>query len=97
MIPTTDITSFTDVRRHLRERLDGLKRTGRPLYVTTNGEPDAVILSPALFDALRAKAELADSLAVLDRSTQDIRHGRVKLLRKGVREVSDELGLNVER
>ncbi len=37
MARSTDITSFTDLRKNLRQRLDGVRESGRPLFVTTNG------------------------------------------------------------
>jgi prevent-host-death family protein len=66
MIRTTDITSFTDFRSRLRDHLDQRKATGRPLFVTTNGETEAVVLSPSAFDELMDQADLARSLALLD-------------------------------
>ena len=82
MIRSTDITSSTELRQNLRVHLDRLKSTGRPLYITTNGETDAVILSPRIFDELVEKAELADRLATIDKSVEDIKAGRVRPLRE---------------
>ena len=76
MTRSTDITSFSDFRAHLRDHLDQRKATGRPLFVTTNGETEAVVLSPAAFDELTDQAELARSLGVLDKSMEDIKAGR---------------------
>ena len=76
MTRSTDITNFTDFRTRLRDHLNQRKATGRPLFVTTNGETEAVVLSPAAFDELVEQAELSKSLALLDRSTEDIKAGR---------------------
>jgi len=94
---TTDITSFTEHRKHLRDHLRQIRATGRPLYITTNGQTDAVVLSPEAYDELADKAELAESLAMLDRSQEDIRHGRTHPAKQALRRIAEELGLNLDR
>ena len=97
MTRSTDITSFTEFRAHLRDHLDQRKATNRPLFVTTNGETEAVVLSPSAFDELMDQAELAKSLAVLDRSMEDVKAGRGQPLKQAVREIAAELGLKIDR
>ncbi|MHC4409895.1 MAG: type II toxin-antitoxin system Phd/YefM family antitoxin [Planctomycetota bacterium] len=97
MTRTTDITSFTEHRRRLRDHLDQVRRTGRPLYVTTNGETTAVVMSPEAYDALADRAELAESLAQLDRSAVDIDEGRTAPAKHALKKLADELGLKLDR
>ena len=97
MARSTDITSFTEHRRHLRDHLEQVRRTGRPLYITTNGTTDAVVMSPEAYDALADKAELAESLMQIDRSIADIRAGRTTKARSTIRKLAKELGLELER
>ena len=97
MTRSTDITSFTDFRARLRDHLDERKATGRPLFVTTNGDTEAVVLSPEAFDALMDQVELSKSLAVLDQSEEDIRAGRTRPAKAGVEKVAAELGLKLNR
>jgi len=97
MTRTTDITSFTDFRARLRDHLDQTKATSRPLFVTTNGEIEAVVLSPAAFDELTDQAELAKSLAVLDRSVEDIKAGRTRPAKSALRQIAKELNLKLDR
>jgi prevent-host-death family protein len=97
MTRSDDITSFTDFRSNLRDYLDQSKSTGRPLFVTTNGETEAVVLSPAAFDELVSQAELAKSLATLDRSIDDVKAGRTKPAKAAVRCIADELKLKLDR
>lgn len=94
---TTDITSITEHRQHLRDHLNQVRTTGRPLFITTNGETEAVVLSPEAFDALAEKAELAESLRMLDRGMEDAQAGRGRPLEDAVREIASELGLKLER
>ena len=67
------------------------RETGRPLYITTNGETNAVVLSPEAFD------ELAESPAMIDGSTEDIRHGRTRPATPALKKIADELGLKLNR
>lgn len=92
---STDITSFTEHRQHLRDHLNQVRKTGRPLFITTNGETDAVLLSPEAFDELAETAELAANLKTLDRSMDDIREGRVRPLEQAVREIARKLDLKL--
>jgi prevent-host-death family protein len=92
---TSDITSFTECRRNLRARLDQVRSTGRPLYVTNRGETDAVILSPKTFDELAEKADLLESLQALDRGIEEMKAGRAESLETAVRGIADELGLDL--
>ena len=96
MTRTTDITTFSDLRQNMRERFDRLKQTGRPLFVTSNGEPDAVLLSPEAFDSLSANAEIAEDMAAVERGMQDVRAGRVQDFRQAIRDIADRLGLKIE-
>ena len=97
MARSTDITNFTEHRKHLREHLTQVRETGRPLYITTNGETDAVVLSPGAYDELADKAELAESLAMIDRSIEDIRAGHTQPAKPALKKIAEELGLKLDR
>lgn len=97
MARTTDITSFTEHRQHLRDHFFQVRESGRPLYVTRNGKTFAVVLSPDAYDELADKAELAESLARIDRSTEDVREGRAQLVKPALQKIADELGLKLRR
>ena len=97
MARSTDITSFTEHRQHLRDHLNRVRETGRPLYVTTNGETHAVVLSPEAYDALADKAELAESLARIDRSREDIAERRTQAAKPALKKIAEELGLSLDR
>jgi len=49
-----DITSFKEHRANLRSHFDRARETGRPLFVTSKGHPDAVVLSPEAYDDSRS-------------------------------------------
>jgi prevent-host-death family protein len=97
MARSTDITSFTEHRKNLRRHIRQVRESGRPLFITTNGETDAVVLSPEAYDVLADKAELAESLAMIDRSSEDIAAGRTRPAKAALKKIADGLGLRLER
>ena len=97
MTRSIDITSFTEHRQHLRDHFKKVRETGRPLYITTNGETAAVVLSPEAYDLLASKAELVESLSMIDSSMADIRDGKTQDLKPALRRIAAELGLNLDR
>ncbi len=92
---STDVTSFTAHRRNLRDHLNQIRATARPLFVTTNGETDAVVLSPEAFDELAEKVELAESLMMLDRGMEEVAEGKVRPLGEAVRKIAADLDLKL--
>ncbi len=88
---STDITSFSSHRQHLREHLDRVRSTGRPLFITTHGETDAVLLSAEAFDQLVEKAELAESLKLIDRGMEQVETGEGRSLKDAITEIAAKL------
>ena len=97
MIPTFDTASFTDFSTHLRDHLDERKSTHRPLFITNDGETEAVVLSASAFDELIDQAEMGRSLSMLDRSVAEIKAGRTRPGKAAIGEIADELKLKLER
>jgi hypothetical protein len=52
---------------------------------------------PKPSDARADEAELAESLALLERSKLDIDHGRTQPAKQALHKIADELGLTLER
>lgn len=96
MARSTDITSFTEHRQHLRDHIRRVQETGRPLYVTTNGVAAAVVMSPEAYDALADKADLLESLITIERSMEDVRSGQGVSFKDAIRGVAKDLGLSLD-
>jgi prevent-host-death family protein len=45
-----DIRSVTDLKRHTREILQQIHKTGRPVVLTVNGRADAVLLDAKTYE-----------------------------------------------
>jgi len=87
-----DITSVTEHRQHLRDHINQVKETGRPMFVTSGGTAEAVVLSPQAYDALIEEVELARSVISLDESMQDVKAGRTRPMRDALKEMIEEFG-----
>ena len=97
MTRSSDITSFTEFRAHLRDHLNQRKTSNRPLFVTTNGETEAVVISPSAFDELMDLADLGRSLTQLDQGMEDVKAGRTRPAKKALRQIARELRLKIDR
>jgi prevent-host-death family protein len=97
MARTSDITSLTDCRQNFRAHLNRVKRTGRPLFITTNGQAEAVILSAKAYDELADQADLEGILADIERSEADIRAGRVRTPDESRRATAKKLGITLRK
>ncbi len=97
MIRAEDMTSVAEHRGRLRDHLRQVNETGRPLFITANGETEAVVLSPAAYEALADQAELARSVAMVEASMEDIKAGRTINAKQAIHEIAEELGLSLER
>ncbi|MEA1965354.1 MAG: type II toxin-antitoxin system Phd/YefM family antitoxin [Candidatus Aerophobetes bacterium] len=47
---TEDIKSVSDLKRKTHEVFKQMHRTGRPIIITVNGKPDAVLLDAKVFE-----------------------------------------------
>ncbi len=75
---TEDIKTVSDLKKHMREVLDQLHRTGRPVIVTVNGKPDAVLLEAAVFEKKLKALNLSLFLAEAE---EDVHAGRTRSAR----------------
>lgn len=69
-----DILPIGDFKAHVSEVMRALKRNRRPLVITQNGRPAAVVLAPADFDLLTARDRF---LAAVEEGLADVEAGRV--------------------
>ncbi len=62
-----------------------------------NGQTAAVVLSPEVYDALADKAELIESLIMIDRSLEDIHADHKQSAKPALKKIADDLGLTLDR
>jgi len=84
---TQDIQPLTTFRNNSVEFLKQLKQTKRPIILTVNGKPEAVLQDPAEYQRLRNLAAAASAEEGIRQGLEDLAAGRTR----PAREVFDEL------
>lgn len=78
-----DIRPITDLKKHTREVLDQVRKTGRPVILTVNGRADAVILDAKTYERHLKASNLA---RLLGPAEADVAVGRTRPMRAFLRE-----------
>ena len=90
---TEDIHPMSEHRAHLSEHLRQVQETGRPMVITQNGRPAAVVLSPAKYDELLRAADIA----AIREGLADAEAGRGQDAKTALREIASKHGLILDR
>ena len=69
---TQDIHSLTTFKRSSADLMKRMKKTGRPLVLTINGKAEAVLLDPAVYQAV---ADQLDTVARIRRGLAQAKRG----------------------
>ena len=72
---TEDFKTVSEVKKNLRSVLEQIKNTGRPVVVTVNGKPDAVLIDVETYERKLRSLNLVGFLAG---GEEDIQHGRTR-------------------
>ena len=72
---TRDIKSVTDLKKKTNEIFRQIHQTGRPVIITVNGRPDAVLIDAEVFEKKLKALNLGTLLSV---SESDIKSGKVR-------------------
>jgi prevent-host-death family protein len=78
-----DIRPVTDLKKHTRELLDQVRKTGRPVILTVNGRADAVLIDVKTYEKHLKASNLA---RLLGEAESDIAAGRTRPIRTFLRE-----------
>jgi len=71
---SNDIVPVAEFKVQISKYLNSIKSTGRPMVITQNGKPAAVLLSPDDFDELVYQKSLIESI---NRGLSDVEKGNV--------------------
>lgn len=81
---TEDIKSVSELKKKTNEIFRQMHRTGRPIIVTVNGKPDAVLLDVEVFEKKLKTLNLGILLAEAE---TEIKKGRIRPARNFLREL----------
>ena len=90
---TKDIQPLTTFRNNSVKMMQRLKKTRRPIILTVNGKPEAVVQDAAAYQRLLDLAALADPEEGLRQGLEDIAKGRTRPARKVFAELREEYGI----
>ena len=90
---TKDIQPLTTFRNNSVKFMKRLKKTRRPIILTVNGKPEAVVQSAAEYQRLLNLAAQADPEEGLRQGLEDIAKGRTRPAREVFAELREEYGI----
>jgi prevent-host-death family protein len=87
-----DIKSVSELKKKTNEIFRQLHQTGRPIVVTVNGKPNAVLMDVEIFEK---KLKALNLSALLAEAEDDLRNGKTRPARDFLNGLSD--GKKVQR
>jgi len=90
---TKDIQPLTTFRNHSVKFMQQLKATQRPIILTVNGKPEAVLQDAAAYQRLLDIAAQADPEEGLRQGLEDIAEGRTRPAREVFTKLRKEYGI----
>lgn len=88
-----DIIPIAELKTNMSEIVRGLDDRPRPLVITLNGKPAAVVMSPREYDRLSYQSRFVDAVSA---GLADVRAGRTFDGEQAVSELLTELGHKTE-
>ena len=91
---TKDIQPLTTFRNNSVKFMKRLKKTRRPIILTVNGKPEAVVQSAAEYQRLLDLAAEADVNEGIRQGLEDLRHGKGRPAKEFFEEMRKKHGLH---
>jgi len=79
-----DIKTVSDLKKKTNEIFKQLHDTGRPIVVTVNGKPDAILMDVDVFEK---KMKALNLRLLLAQAEKDVKDGRTKDARTFLKEI----------
>jgi prevent-host-death family protein len=90
---TKDIQPLTTFRNNSVKFMKRLKKTRRPIILTVNGKPEAVVQSAAEYQRLLDIAAAADANEGIRQGLEDLREGRTRPMNEVFEEMRRKYGI----
>jgi prevent-host-death family protein len=90
---TKDIQPLTTFRNNSVKMMQRLKKTKRPIILTVNGKPEAVVQDAAAYQRLLDIAAEADVNEAIRQGLEDVREGRTRPAKEVFAELRREYGI----
>jgi len=86
MITIPDMVNVADLQRDYRNLVNGMKKSGKPVIVLNNGNPDVVVMDITTYNSYAQKLEELEEkhlLAMAQEGITEYKEGKTKILKKG--------------
>jgi prevent-host-death family protein len=90
---TKDIQPLTTFRNNSVKMMQRLKKTRRPIILTVNGKPEAVVQDAAAYQRLLDLAAKADVNEAIRQGLEDLREGRTRPINEVFEEMRQKYGI----
>lgn len=80
---TEDIWPITELKRHMPKALAQIHRTGRPLILTVNGKPDAVLIDVKSYEE---NLELNNLVKLINEAEEEMAVGKTRSFKEFMKE-----------
>ncbi len=75
---TQDIKPITELKRNMNAVIEQVHKTKRPVVLTVNGKPQAVLLDAKEYENITGALELLKSLIPAEKDTEEDQYQEVK-------------------
>jgi prevent-host-death family protein len=88
---SSDIKPISYLKSHAADILRQINETHRPIVITQNGEPKAVVQDPGSYDNMRNAIGL---LKLISQGEEDIKQGRTRDQEEVLKDIESVLAIN---
>lgn len=95
-VDLSDIHSLSEFQRNTREHIRHLKKSGKPLVLTVNGQAEVVVQSAAAYQKLLDGQELLESIRGISRGLEQAKRGEGRPMREFLEALAKEHGISLK-
>jgi len=92
----SDIHSLSEFQRNTRDHIQYLKRSGKPLVLTVNGEAEIVVQSADAYQKLLDDQELLDDIRGISRGLEQAKRGEGRPMREFLEDLAKDRGIKLK-
>ena len=95
-VALSDIHSLSEFQRNTRKHIQRLKRSGRPVVLTVNGQAEVVVQSADAYQKLLDDQEVLESIRRISRGIEQAKRGEARPMRDFVDALAEEYGTRLK-
>jgi PHD/YefM family antitoxin component YafN of YafNO toxin-antitoxin module len=96
MIDLASIHPLSDFQRNTKTHIRRLKKSGKPLVLTVNGQAELVVQSAEAYQKLLEERELIEAIRGISRGIEQTRRGEGRPMREFIEELAKGHGISLK-